>query len=125
MDTIIHTTISGKYAGHIVIANIVKSNSKEAIWQLKATASAKTMMPTSDAKKAANQVTASLELDEVYYELLLADKVEVLLQAKSEREKPAFAGDGITPWCRAGQISASPWVLWISTLPLRPPMWSS
>lgn len=98
VGTIIHMAINGKYAGHIVIADIVKPNSKEAIRQLKAAGVRKTVMLTGDSKKVADQVTASLGLDEVYSELLPADKVEkveALLQAKPEREKLAFVGDGI------------------------------
>lgn len=98
VGTIIHMAINGKYAGHIVIADIVKPNSEEAIRQLKAAGVRKTVMLTGDAKKVANQVATSLGLDEVYSELLPADKVEkveALLQAKPEREKLAFVGDGI------------------------------
>ena len=98
VGTIIHMAINGKYAGHIVIADIVKPHSKEAIRQLKAAGVRKTVMLTGDAKKVADQVAASLGLDEVYSELLPADKVEkveALLQAKPEREKLAFVGDGI------------------------------
>ena len=98
VGTIIHMAINGKYAGHIVIADIVKPHSKEAIRQLKAAGVRKTVMLTGDSKKVADQVAASLGLDEVYSELLPADKVEkveALLQAKPEREKLAFVGDGI------------------------------
>ena len=98
VGTIIHMAINGKYAGHIVIADIVKPHSKEAIRQLKAAGVRKTVMLTGDAKKVADQVAASLGLDEVYSELLPADKVEkveALLHAKPEREKLAFVGDGI------------------------------
>ena len=98
VGTIIHMAINGKYAGHIVIADIVKPHSKEAIRQLKAAGVRKMVMLTGDAKKVADQVAASLGLDEVYSELLPADKVEkveALLQAKPEREKLAFVGDGI------------------------------
>ena len=98
VGTIIHMAINGKYAGHIVIADVVKPNSKEAIRQLKAAGVRKTVMLTGDAKKVADQVASSLGLDEVYSELLPADKVEkveALLQAKPEREKLAFVGDGI------------------------------
>ena len=107
VGTIIHMAINGKYAGHIVIADIVKPHSKEAIRQLKAAGVRKTVMLTGDAKKVADQVAASLGLDEVYSELLPADKVEkveALLHAKPEREKLAFVGDGINDapvLCRA------------------------
>ena len=98
VGTIIHMAINGEYAGHIVIADIVKPHSKEAIRQLKAAGVRKTVMLTGDAKQVAEQVAASLGLDEVYSELLPADKVEkveMLLQAKPDREKLAFVGDGI------------------------------
>ena len=98
VGTIIHMAINGSYAGHIVIADIVKPHSKDAIRQLKSAGIRKTVMLTGDAKKVADQVTASLGLDEVYSELLPADKVEKvekLLKAKPEREKLAFVGDGI------------------------------
>ena len=98
VGTIIHTAINRSYAGHIVIADIVKPHSKEAIRELKAAGVRKTVMLTGDAKKVADQVAASLGLDEVYSELLPADKVEKvekLLKSKSERDKLAFVGDGI------------------------------
>ena len=96
--TIIHIAIHGRYAGHIVIADIVKPHSKEAIRELGAAGIRKTVMLTGDAKKAADTVAASLGLDEVYSELLPADKVEKveeLLKNKPEREKLAFVGDGM------------------------------
>lgn len=98
VGTIIHMAINGKYAGHIVIADIVKPHSKQAIQELKSAGVRKTVMLTGDAKKVADQVAASLGLDEVYSELLPAgkvEKVEELLKTKSEREKLAFVGDGI------------------------------
>ena len=98
VGTIIHMAINGSYAGHIVIADIVKPHSKDAIRQLKSAGIRKTVMLTGDAKKVADQVTASLGLDAVYSELLPADKVEKvekLLKAKPEGEKLAFVGDGI------------------------------
>lgn len=98
VGTIIHMAINGEYAGHIVIADIVKPNSKEAIQKLKSAGVRKTVMLTGDAKKVADSVAASLGLDEVYSELLPADKVkkvEELLKTKPERERLAFVGDGI------------------------------
>ena len=82
VGTIIHLAINGKYAGHIVISDIVKPHSKEAIAALKRAGIEKTVMLTGDAKKVAEQVAASLGIDQVYSELLPADKV-------------AFVGDGI------------------------------
>ena len=96
--TIIHMAIDGKYAGHIVISDIVKPHSKDAISALKTSGVEKTVMLTGDAKKVADQVAASLGIDEVYSELLPADKVakvEELLRVKNGKAKLAFVGDGI------------------------------
>ena len=95
VGTIIHMAIDGKYAGHIVISDIVKLHSKEAIQALKSAGVRKTVMLTGDAKKVADSVASALELDGVYSELLPADKVEQLIQNKPEKEKLAFVGDGI------------------------------
>ena len=98
VGTIIHMAIDGKYAGHIVISDIVKPHSKEAIQALKSAGVRKTVMLTGDAKKVADSVASALGLDEVYSELLPADKVEKveeMIQIKSEKEKLAFVGDGI------------------------------
>ncbi len=96
--TIIHMAINGKYAGHIVISDIIKPHSKAAIAELKKAGVDKSVMLTGDAKKVANQVAASLGIDEVYSELLPADKVEKveeLLRVKPGKAKLAFVGDGI------------------------------
>ena len=96
--TIIHMAINGKYAGHIVISDIIKPHSKATIAELKKAGVDKTVMLTGDAKKVANQVASSLGVDEVYSELLPADKVdkvEELLRAKLGKAKLAFVGDGI------------------------------
>lgn len=98
VGTIIHIAINGKYAGHIVISDIVKPHSKAAIAELKKAGVEKTVMLTGDAKKVADQVASSLGIDEVYSELLPADKVtkvEELLNIKPEKAKLAFVGDGI------------------------------
>ncbi len=98
VGTIIHLAISGKYAGHIVISDIVKPHSKDAIAALKQAGIAKTVMLTGDAKKVADEVAASLGIDDVYSELLPADKVskvEELLNIKDSKAKLAFVGDGI------------------------------
>ena len=98
VGTIIHLAINGKYAGHIVISDIVKPHSKEAIAALKRAGIEKTVMLTGDAKKVAEQVAASLGIDQVYSELLPADKVakvEELLKIKGAKDKLAFVGDGI------------------------------
>ena len=96
--SIVHMAIDGEYAGHIVISDIVKPNAEKAIKELKKAGITKTIMLTGDRKKAAEQVANSLNVDEVYCELLPADKVakvEELLNAKSEKAKLAFVGDGI------------------------------
>ncbi len=96
--TIIHIAIEGKYMGHIVISDVIKPHSKETIAALKAAGVHKTVMLTGDAKKVADQVAEALELDDVYSELLPADKVEKvedLLRLKPEKAKLAFVGDGI------------------------------
>jgi Cd2+/Zn2+-exporting ATPase len=98
VGTIIHMAINGTYAGHIVISDIIKLHSKEAIKELKHAGVEKTVMLTGDAKSVADQVAASLGIDEVYSELLPADKVtkvEELLNLKPDNEKLAFVGDGI------------------------------
>ncbi len=96
--TIIHMAVGGKYAGHIVISDIIKPHSKAAIAELKKAGVEKCVMLTGDAKKVANQVASSLGIDEVYSELLPADKVEKveeLLRVKLGKAKLAFVGDGI------------------------------
>ena len=96
--TIIHMAINGAYAGHIVISDVVKPHSKDAIQALKRAGVHKTVMLTGDAKKAADLVAGELGLDEVYSELLPGDKVEkveALLREKPEKARLAFVGDGI------------------------------
>ena len=96
--TIIHMAIDGAYAGHIVISDVVKPHSKDAIQALKRAGVHKTVMLTGDAKKAADLVAGELGLDEVYSELLPAgkvEKVEELLREKPEKARLAFVGDGI------------------------------
>ena len=96
--TIIHIAIDGKYAGHIVISDMLKPNAKEAVSALKKSGITETIMLTGDAKKVAEQVSASLGIDKVYSELLPADKVskvEELLTQKTGKSKLAFVGDGI------------------------------
>ena len=98
VGTIIHMAVDGQYAGHIVISDVVKPHSKEAIAQLKKAGVAKTVMLTGDAKRVAESVAAELGVDEVRSELLPGDKVEQvekLLAAKGKHEQLAFVGDGI------------------------------
>lgn len=96
--TIIHMAVNGAYAGHIVVSDIVKPHAKEAVELLKKGGVEKTVMLTGDSSKVAHQVAASLGIDEVYSELLPADKVgkvEELLLTTSGKAKLAFVGDGI------------------------------
>ena len=98
VGTIVHMAVDGKYEGHILIADIIKPHAKEAIQALKKAGVRKTVMLTGDTKKVADQVAAELAIDEVYSELLPADKVtkvEELLSTKGQKEKLAFVGDGI------------------------------
>ncbi len=98
VGTIIHMAVNGKYAGHIVISDVVKPNSKQAIQELKNAGVHKTVMLTGDAKAVADQVSEELGIDQVYSQLLPADKVEKveqLLSAKPHKAKLAFVGDGI------------------------------
>ncbi len=98
VGTIVHIAIDGKYAGHIVISDIVKPHSKAAIEALKRAGVRKTVMLTGDAKRVAERVAEGLGIDEVYSELLPGDKVrqvETLLREKPEKAKLAFVGDGI------------------------------
>ena len=98
IGTIVHIAIDGEYAGHIVISDIVKPHSKEAIAALKKAGVEKTIMLTGDTKRVADNVAASLGIDEVHSELLPSDKVakvEELIGRKPEKAKLAFVGDGI------------------------------
>lgn len=96
--TVVHLAVDGSYAGYILIADKLKPTAKEAIKALKQAGIRKTVMLTGDRKNTAELVAQELGIDEVYSELLPADKVskvEELLQHKSDKEKLAFVGDGI------------------------------
>ena len=98
VGTIIHMAIDGKYAGHIVISDVIKPRSSEAVSALKAVGVRETVMLSGDSKRVAEHVGAELGIDRVYGELMPADKVgkvEELLAEKPEKEKLAFVGDGI------------------------------
>lgn len=98
VGTIIHMAIDGQYAGHIVISDLIKPTSRQAIQALKSAGVYKTVMLTGDAKQVADQVAEELGVDQVYSQLLPADKVEKveeLLARKRGKEKLAFVGDGI------------------------------
>ncbi len=96
--TIIHVALDGKYAGHIVISDVVKPHSAEAIKELKKAGIAKVAMFTGDARSVADKIASDLGIDTVYSELLPADKVEKteeLLRTKPKKAMLAFVGDGI------------------------------
>ena len=98
VGTVVHMAVDGKYAGHILISDIIKPHAKEAITELKKAGISKTVMLTGDSKRVADQVAKELGIQEVYSELLPADKVskvEELLHQKSKKDKLAFVGDGI------------------------------
>ncbi len=96
--TVVHLAVDGSYAGYILIADVVKEQSRAAIAALKEAGVKKTVMLTGDSRNAAEHVAGQLGLDQVKSELLPADKVEAveaLLAEKSAKEKLAFVGDGI------------------------------
>lgn len=98
LGTIIHLAIDGEYSGHIVISDVEKPTSREALSALKKAGVAKTVMLTGDAKKVADKVAADLGIDEVHAELLPVDKVnqvERLIAEKKKNDVLAFVGDGI------------------------------
>ena len=99
VGTIVHVAIDGSYCGHIVISDVNKKTSREAISQLKAAGIEKTVMLTGDAEKAASKVAVELGIDEYHSELLPADKVqkveELLNQKRNDNDKLVFVGDGI------------------------------
>ena len=98
VGTVVHMAVDGRYAGHILISDIIKPHAKEAISELKKAGISRTVMLTGDSRRVADQVAADLGINEVYSELLPADKVtkvEELLSKKTEKEKLAFVGDGI------------------------------
>ena len=98
VGTIVHVAIDQEYAGHIFICDTLKPTAKKAIAELKHIGMKKTIMLTGDMQNVAFQVAQDLGIDEVYSELLPSDKVEKvesILQAKDNKEKVAFVGDGI------------------------------
>lgn len=98
VGTIVHMAVDGKYAGHILISDLIKPHAAQAIAELKRAGVKKTVMLTGDTKNVAEQVAEELGIQEVHSELLPADKVakvEELLKQKTEKEKLAFVGDGI------------------------------
>ncbi len=98
IGTEVHLAVDGRYAGYIVISDVVKPNAKAAVAKVKAAGVKQVVMLTGDAKNVADAVAAELGVDVVKSELLPADKVtevEKLLEAKGKKEKLAFVGDGI------------------------------
>lgn len=98
IGTVVHVAVDNQYAGQILISDIIKPHAKEAIKALKKVGVKKTVMLTGDAKAVADSVAKELGVDEVFSELLPADKVtkvEELLERKEKNEKLAFVGDGI------------------------------
>ena len=98
VGTILHVAMDGNYIGHIVIADVVKPEAKEAISDLHAAGIRKTVMLTGDRAEVAQAVASDLGIDEVYAQLLPQDKVfevEKLLSQTGEKQKLAFVGDGI------------------------------
>ena len=96
--TVIHMAIDNKYAGHILISDVIKDNSKAAISELKKLGISRIVMLTGDNKKTAEDVASQLRIDETASELLPEDKVsklEELLSQKSPKDMLAFVGDGI------------------------------
>ena len=123
----IHLAVDGAYAGHILIADVVKPTAKAAMEALRGAGVEKTVMLTGDVRTVAQQVAEELGVDQVYSELLPGDKVakvEEMLQQKPAKKKLAFVGmASTTPRFSPGRISALPWGPWGRTRPLRPPMW--
>ena len=98
IGTIVHVAINGEYKGNIVISDEIKENVKEELKELKKVGIKKTIMLTGDIKNVANKVAEAIGIDEVYSELLPADKVskvENILNSKSKKGKVLFVGDGI------------------------------
>lgn len=98
IGTIVHVAINDEYKGNIVISDEIKENVKEELKELKKVGIKKTIMLTGDIKNVANKVAGAIGIDEVYSELLPADKVskvENILNSKSKKGKVLFVGDGI------------------------------
>lgn len=98
VGTVVHIAVDQKYAGYILINDVVKEHAAEAITGLKEAGVKKTIMLTGDSRRVAEKVAGQLGVDEVYSELLPSDKVskvEELLEQKENQEGLAFVGDGI------------------------------
>ncbi len=98
VGTVVHIAVNGKFAGHILISDLMKPTAKQAISELKKAGIKKTVMLTGDTKAVAENVAKELNIDQVYSELLpgdKVDKVEQLLGEKAEKDRLVFVGDGI------------------------------
>lgn len=98
VGTIVHVAVDGEYSGHILIADVMKPTAKEAVCALHKSGIERTIMLTGDDSRVAKSVAAELQIDEVYSELLPADKVEMVEKILGEQKgkaKVAFVGDGI------------------------------
>jgi Cd2+/Zn2+-exporting ATPase len=99
VGTVVHVAVDGKYEGHIVISDVIKPHSADAIRELKRNGVSQAIMLTGDTKKVADHVANELKLDQAYSDLLPQDKVskveEFLSQKKHENDVLAFVGDGI------------------------------
>ena len=99
VGTLVHMAMDGQYGGHILISDLIKPHAREAIQDLNRTGISQTVMLTGDAKAVADQVAKELGIQQVYSELLPADKVakveELMSQRSNDKDKLAFVGDGI------------------------------
>lgn len=98
IGTVVYVAVNGKFAGHIMISDVMKPTAKQAISELKKIGVKKTVILTGDAKAVADSVAGELKIDQVYSELLpgdKVDKVEELLARKGAKENLVFVGDGI------------------------------
>ncbi len=99
VGTLVHMALDGQYGGHILISDLIKPHAREAIQDLNRTGISQTVMLTGDARAVADQVAKELGIQQVYSELLPADKVakveELMSQRSSDKDKLAFVGDGI------------------------------
>ena len=96
VGTIVHVALDGQYAGHILIADVLKPTSAEAVRQLKKSGIRETVMLTGDMERVARQAASEIGVDKVYSELLPADKVakvEEMIDRKGAKEKLAFVGN--------------------------------
>ena len=117
----VHVAVEGSYGGYILIADVIKEQSKEAVRALKRAGVKTTVMLTGDSRAVAEHVAAELGIDRVKSELLPGDKVEEvekLLLEKRPKEKLAFVGDGINDApVLSRRILELPWEPWVQMQP--------